>query len=193
MVYIIVAYVLTLFIVTLLIYLKNNITKKLPVLRLSKDGIVFYSKKRHKIVVGIVKILEMNNAVYIKNKNKTIILKNVKNVINKNNYLYFTAKGEVKILFNVKPYFRYFNIKIISPSFDISSQKYDALNSMINNLFSLHKCAELTRYINVITNILNITITDQQVIVGKNKYNLNYTLVYKLNNTYKRVLVNSNV
>ena len=105
--------------------------------------------------------------------------------IKNRNYLYFTALGDVKIIFNTKSFYKYFNIEIKSPIFDLEELKQNAIDEMLNNLFNLNKCNKLKEYLKVVIKILNIHITNDKILVKKNNFNLTFTLIYKLNNTIK--------
>lgn len=187
MLYAIVFYVLTTIIVMLTLNLKKYATKPLPKLKLGKYGIVFYSLSRHKIWVGEVKILQIENNIYLKCNKKVVVVKNVKDVFLRRGYFYFTALGRVKIVFNAKSFYRYFNIEILSNQFDLTAAKAAALNQLANNLFCLQQCQKLKEYLHVVIKILAVRITEKGVYVYRNKFNLNFKLIYKINNTTKIV------
>ena len=189
MIYAIIFYCLTTIIVIIAKNCKNYATKPIHAIKICKFGISFFSNSRHKIKVGQVKMLILNNNVFLKHNNKTIEIRNVKNVFIRNDFIYFSALGDVKILFNAEPIFRYFNIKILSNDFNLEELKLKALFDVLNNLFDLKNCLALKEYLNVVVKILNIKITDEKVIVGQNKFNLSFKLIYNLNNVQKIVNV----
>ena len=165
--------------------MKNFSTKPIKNAKLNKDGISFFSTARYKLRMGEVKILELENAIYLKQNAKTIIIKNANKAIKTKNYLYFSALGDVKIIFNTKSFYKYFNIEIKSPTFDLEELKQNAIEEMLNNLFNLNNCNKLKEYLKVVVKILNIHITNDKILVKKNNFNLTFTLIYKLNNTIK--------
>ncbi len=181
------AYIVGLFLLFFTKKLTNFITKPIKNAKVNKYGISFLSKSRHKIKLKEAKILELENAIYLKQNERTIVIKNVTKPLKTKNYLYFTAMGEVKIIFNTKSFYKYFNIEIKSPTFDLTELKNAAINEMLNNLFNLNNCNELKHYLKIVIEILNIRITDNKVTVKKNDFNLTFTLIYKLNNTIKKI------
>ena len=184
------AYVLGIILLIILLNLKNCLVKPINNAKINKYGIIFYSFARHKIKVGAVKIMEMDKSVYLKRDGKTIILKNVFEPTLRGEYLYFKANGNVKIIFNAKNFYKYFNIEIKSSAFDLTELKQKAIMDILNNLFNLNNCVELKHYLKIITNILNVHITDNKITVKKNKFNLTFQLIYKLNNTIKKININ---
>ena len=170
--------------------LKNFITKPIKNAKVNKYGISFLSTSRHKLRLKDAKILALNNTIYLKSNNKTIVIKNATNPIKTKNFLFFTALGEVKIIFNTKSFYKYFNIEIKSPTFDLTQLKNKAINEMVNNLFNLNNCHELKHYLKIVIDILNIRITDNKITVKKNDFNLTFQLIYKLNNTIKKININ---
>ena len=183
----VIAYTIGLIVFSSALTIKKYSTKPIPPMKLTKYGLIFFSHAHHKIKVGEVKLLQVDNVIYLKSKRKTVVLKNVNDVFLKRGYLYFTAQGVVKIIFNAKSYYKYFNIDIKSSLFDLSTIKNNALNEMLDNLFNLSACGELKRYLKIVIDILNIKITNDKVIVKRNKFNLTFQLIYKLNNVVKKV------
>lgn len=191
MLYAIIFYALTTLIVIFALNRKKYATKEFPPLKMFKYGMCFFSTTRHKIKTGQVKILAINTITYLKTNNKTVVLKNVENVMQKGDYVYFTALGEVKIIFNAKSFYRYFNIKILSQDFDLSQMQSATLRELLDNLFNLQNCERLKEYLNIVIKILNIKITDNKVVIKKNKYNLSFQLIYRLNNINKIINIDS--
>ncbi len=187
MIYAIICYCLTTILFIIAKNCKNYATKLIPEMKICKHGITFFSYCRHKIRVEQTKILILNNNVFLKQNNNTIEIKNVKNVILKKNYIYFSALGNVEVLFNAEPIYRYFNIKILSNDFSLEELKQQALLDIINNLFNLDNCSKLRQYLKIVIKILNISITNNRITVKKNNFNLKFTLIYKINNTIKKI------
>lgn len=192
MLYAIICYAITIIIIIVAKKIKFNATKPFFNLKIGRTGVSFCSTNRHKIKTGPVKILLVENVAYLKQNNKTIILKNVENVVLKNNYVHFSALGKSKIIFNA-PFYRYFNIKIEAISFDLENLKREALNDILNNLFDLKKCEKLKEYLKIVTQILNIKITNDKILVERNKYNLEFKITYKLNNITRVVNVGKTI
>lgn len=192
MLYAIICYILTIIAIIVVKKIKFNATKPFFNLKLTKCGVSFCSTNRHKIKTGEVKILIVENVAYLKQNNKTIILKNVENVELKKDYVYFTALGNCKIIFSA-PFYRYFNIKIEAENFNLEKLKREALNEILNNLFNLKNCAKLKEYLKIVTQILNIKITNNKILVEKNKYNLNFKIIYKLNNITRTINVEKTI
>ena len=173
--------------------MKNFITKPIKNVEVNKNGISFLSTSRHKLKVGDAKLLELKNAIYLKQNAKTIVIKNANRAIKTKNYLYFTALGDVKIIFNTKSFYKYFNIKIKSSSFDLEELKQNAIDEMLNNLFNLNNCSKLKEYLKIVVKILNIHITNDKIFVKRNDFNLTFTLIYKLNNTIKIINIGESI
>jgi len=184
------AYSVSTFSVFLFLYLKAFHTLPLPHLCLTKGGLSFYSTKRHKLKVGDIKIMQLDNVCYLKSANKTVILKNVTKTQLKKGYVYFTSLGEVKVLFNCKLFYKYFNVDICSPKFDLTPLRLEALNEIANNLFSLNNCKKTKRYIFIISKILNIKLEENKIKIKQNKYFLPFKLTYKAKNIVKEVKIN---
>ena len=192
MLYAIISYILTIITIIVAKKAKGNATKPFFNLKICRNGVSFVSKNRHRIRTGTVKILVVENLAYLKRDNKTIILKNVENVIQKKDYVYFTALGNCQIIFNA-PFYRYFNIKIVAENFDLENLKSQALNDILNNLFDLKNSQKLKEYLKIVTQILNINISNNKLSVRKNKYNLNFKIIYKLNNVQRIVNVEKTI
>ncbi len=190
MFFIVSTYFIALVLIFLVIYKLKNKTHPLPNLVLTKCGLIFNSYKRHKIFVGDVKLMQIENCVYLKKGVNTIAIKNVNSICLNNGYLYFNALGKVKILFNCKSYYRLFNINIKSAQFDLYSLKQQALIQLVNNLFDVNNCTLVKRYINAVKSILNISADSNKLEVKQNKYLLPFTITYKIKNTLKVVNIN---
>ncbi len=175
------------FIVCERIRVSNHI---LPDLRLSKTGIIFTSRARHRLPIQDAKIMQINKSVFIKFGNKMITLINVDRVYLKSGFLYFTALGKCRIVFNAKKIYKYFNINIISDKFNIDTLKREAILDMIEHKFKYEECDKLKRFIHIMTKILMIKIEDKKIEVKQNKFHLNYTLEYKLKDKMKVVKIN---
>lgn len=188
--YIVLIYFLILSIVFFLLYKIRFVYNLIPKLCMTKYGLIFHSNKRHRIRVGEVKLLILNNTVYLKRNNRTVVIKSIDRVFLKSGYLYFRALGEVKIIFNCKSFYKYFNILIKSDEFDFNEIKNRALYDMVDYLFSLNECKSLISFLNIVHRILNISINDKNVIVKKNKYNISFSLIYKVNNQLKKININ---
>ncbi len=157
-------------------------------LRLTKNGIKFNSNARHRIKIGKVKIIEIENNIFIKSNNGTIAIKNVCNYFLHKEYLYFTCLGECLIRFNTSEIYKYFNIRIDSNVIDFSSLKQEALMDLVNHIENPMKSEAVRRYIKAIKT-LNITISSAGVKVSKNEYDIKYTLTYKLGNRLMHIIV----
>lgn len=188
--FIVLTYFLILTIVFFLLYKRKFVYKPISRLNMTKYGITFHSNKKHRIRVGNVKFLMLKNTVYLKRNKKTVVIKNIDRVFLKSGFLYFRALGDVKIVFNCKSFYKYFNILIKSNEFDFYQLKNKALLDMIDNLFTLNECKSLVSFLNILHRILNISISDKNVIVKKNKYNISFSLIYKVNNQLKKININ---
>ena len=182
-------YTIVFIIVLYLCRIKRTRYKIFPKLKLNKQGIIFYSKSNHRIKIDNLKFIVVKDMVYIDINANMFILKNVKNVHYYKNYLYFTCLGDCKFYFDTKLIYKYFNIKIESDYLDIENLKQLALLDMINNKFRLNSSRILNKYINVIKNILNINISDKEIVIKENKYRIPFVLIYKVNNKIKKIKV----
>lgn len=161
-----------------------------PMLKLNKNGVSFFSKGTHSIKVDNIKTMLNNSVLYIKIEQKLVIVTNVKNVMIFNNKLYFTSCGETKIIFDCNSFYRYFALKITSHQFCLDDLKQLAIKDLINSNFNLTKAKTTRKYINIIENILNIHISDRQVIIKPNRFKFSFNVTYKVNNKIKRVNIN---
>ena len=187
---ILIAYIVTFYAITKLRKTKRLRCKPFPLLKMKKDGIVFYSHNQHKIKINTNKYLQIGNSVYIKYGRQVVKITNVDRAFVEKNYLYFRCLGKVKISVNCLKFYRYFNIDIVSSKFSLAHQKQVAILNFIEVGFNA-KCAHfLNRYINNIQGVFNIVICSKKVIVKQNKLHLPFVLKYKVNNIIKQVYIN---
>ena len=182
-------YCLTIFLFIIAKQIKNKIIKPILNCRVLKNGVCFFSNKRHKLKVENAKLLMVKDVAFLKNEHKTIAIKNVKDVCLKNDYIYFTGLGNVKIIFNCEKFYRYFNIKIISADFDLKKNKDEAVLDILNHIFCLKNAKKLQKYLKILIFVLKISINEKKVLVRKNKYNLSFKLIYRLNNVLKVISI----
>lgn len=183
-------YFITSFIVFIILLKRKTKYSIVEKFRVLKSGINFFSTKRHRIKISNAKILQIQNIVYLKKDNQTIILKNVDNIYLKEDFLYFDALGNVSILCDLSNIYKYFNLQIYSNQFDFCSIKKQALQDLFNNLFCLNLSEKINRYLKMLKDILNIKITKQGIVVGQNKYYIPLKITYKINNTIKTININ---
>lgn len=183
------SYILTTILVFSLIKKGKYKTKPFPKLKITKNGVFFTSNNKHKIKVKDVRLLIIENTAYLKTNNEIATIHNIDDVFIKDNYLYFKAKGEVKILYNTNEIYRYFNIVIQSNRFNLNKLKQLALLDVLNNVFEVKKSKILKKYLYIIKNILNIDINNKRIEIKPNKFNLSFTLIYKINNKITKVKV----
>lgn len=187
MILIILSYLLTSLVVLYLCKKRRIRYNIFPKLNMTKCGINFFSYSRHRIRIDEKNFMILKDRVYIKTAGNFVILKNVGQIFYHKNYLYFSAMGDCKFFFDCKQIFRQFNILIESEYFDFDQIKQLALLDIINNQFELKKCKILIKYLKLIKHTLNIQITDSEIKVKANKYNIPFTLIYKLNDKIKKV------
>ncbi len=172
--------------------LRNNAKLKIfpfPEFKIKDSGIYFSSNKRHKIYIHNAKFMQVGTNVYLRQGKIYITIQNIDRIFVKDNYLYFTALGEVKILCNMSRVKKYFNIYIKSPQIDVINMQKNAKNSMINHLFNINECDELKQYLKLVKQLLNIKLLSDKLVVGKNRYNIRYTLYYKIHKKIKKLNV----
>ena len=184
------AYLIGSFVVCFFIEKKKQQTLPLPKLAFCKKYIEFYSLNRHKLFVGEVKLMILDNVAYLKQGKKVVVFKNVCKVQTSKGYFYFSGLGNIKIMVNCEHFFRFFNLDIASPKFDLCKLKEEAKLEIVNNLFNLNSCKLTKRYIYLITNILRICINDYKLEIKQNSYNLPFKLKYKINGCVKTIVVN---
>ena len=185
MIWIIVTYLIGMLIVFLVLNFKNR-SREIECLKLDKYGLIFASTKRHKLYVGDVKMLVVENNVYLKKQGKTIVIKNVCDANLKKGWIYFSSLGKVRIVFNAKKFYKYFAVRVQSESFSLNAQKHKAMHDILNNLFEIDRCKELKRYLFIMQKILKIDL-ETGVKVSKNNYNLKFSLLYKFRGQLKKV------
>lgn len=189
MVYVIFAYFFTSLIVLLVIQIKNRKFEPIKNVKLKKYGLVFLSKNRHRIKIDDAKVLKIENNVYLKKNNRTVVIKNIERVVENKNYLYFTGLGQVKIVINCKKFYKYFCVDVTSEDFDINELKQRAIDDIIQHIFDLNECVELIRFLKIMRDVLKINLENNCVKVEKNKYNFSYILTYIVNGKKKFVRV----
>lgn len=187
---IVTAYIVAFCVITKLRQTKRLRCKPFPLLKMQKDGIVFYSHNQHKIKINNNKYLQIGNSVHIKYGRQVVKITNVDRVFFEKNYLYFTCLGKVKINVDCLKFYRYFNIDIISSKFSLNHQKQVAILNFIDVGFNAKYAHFLNRYIKNIQGVLNITIFSTKVVVKQNKLHLPFVLKYKVNKIIKHVYIN---
>ncbi len=181
-----------LLVMTIVMLLRKNIKTKFfpyPELKIKDDGIYFNSTRRHKIYISNAKVMQVGTTVYLKDYKINVTLINVDRIYLKDGNLYFNGLGEVRVLCNMRRVRRYFAIGIKSEQLEFDKMRTKAKMSLINHLFNINECNELKEYLSLITRVLNIRLTDDRVVISKNKYNISYTLYYKINNVIKKVRI----
>ena len=190
MIYSVIAYILAYFLINFIIAKSRWIFHSFPKLKFTKQGIEFVSFKKHRIKLNQCKYVQLNNLVYIKTTNQLIVIKNVDNLFERQDYLYFKALGKVKIVFDFKQEYKYFNLKLSSNKIDINDMWKKAGFDVVENITNLNNAEHYKKYINLLTRILNIEICDDGLKIRKNKFNIPFSVVYKLNGKIKRVNIN---
>lgn len=188
MIYGICAYFLFSVIVVVILNLNRKRHYKIPKARIQKNGLIFYTKKRHRICINNANYLIIGKCVYIKQK-RLIMIKNVENIEQIDDFLYFSGLGVVNYCINLTNYYKYFNIAIDSKSFDVAKQKALAIEGIFSYPFCFEEDEDFERYLWIIETIFNIHVEKDKICVRQNKYNLCYTLSYKVNNKMKRIYV----
>ena len=102
-----------------------------PRLKLTKRGVVFYSKRTHRIRFCNYKNFLLNNVLYLKTDFNLVAISNIKDVKIYNEFLYFTGCGKVEIKFDCNKIFRYFFIDIKSKQFDLNSIQQQSINAIL--------------------------------------------------------------
>ncbi len=183
----IIAYLLVTAVMITLCLIKRKRYSVFPRMRIVKNGIIFSSHLTHRLSIGNYKFTIIKDMVYIKTNSKMVILKNVDDVYFYKNFLYFRALGKCRLICDCSKIYKYFNILIKSDYIDVEKIKQTALNEITNNLFEFEKCKNLIKYLKIIKYILKIEIKDNSIKVGANKYNIPFTLIYKLNDRIKKI------
>ena len=75
MIVIVVSYFVSFAITIVLLSRKKIKAYSFPSLRVGKDGVSFYSWKRHKIKIGSRKLMQVEKVVYVKTTNQMIVIK----------------------------------------------------------------------------------------------------------------------
>lgn len=193
MLFALLAYFLTFYLV---IKIKSKFKHKetsFPFLKFTKTGISFFSYNQHEIKIQNMKTMQIDGLVYLKNGDKLIIISNVKDVKIYEDYLLFTANGETKILFDCKEYYRYFTLDIQSEQFNLNNIKQTAILDIMNNNFDLNSSSLAKRYMNLLKNILNIHIDNEKIVVKPNKFKFSFVVTYKINNKIKQVNIRQRI
>lgn len=164
-----------------------------PKLKTNKNGIQFFSFKKHRLYVERVKIFKIADNYYLKTDKAIIIFKNIKNVVLKNGYMYFKALGEVEINFNFENLYRYFNFNINLKNVDFNNLKQIAILDLMNNGFEVEKSENFKKFLKFIKNILKIEINDKKLTIFSNNLNISYQIVYKCNNKIKKINIQNTI
>lgn len=188
MLFIFPAYLLTITIVLCIFSNKKDHYKSLPKISVKKTGLIFYSFSRHRIKIDDAKVSQLGDTTYLKKERKIVIIKNIDRITTKSGYLYFQAMGNVTIFCDIGDKYKYFNIRIMSNSFNYEALKQKALVEIIDNLFQQNNAKENDRLVKFI-GLLNIKIENDKISIGKNPLRLSYQLVYRLNNKIKKINV----
>lgn len=167
--------------------------KSFPYLKMNKTGITFFSHSEHKIKIQNMKIMQVENNVYLKQGNNLIIITNVSEVKGYEDYLLFTSNGETRILFDCNDYFRYFAINIKSEQFSLDEIKQSAILDLMNNNFDINLSVLAKRYINILKNTLNINFDNKKLIIKPNRFKFSFTVIYKVNNKIKHVNIRQRI
>ena len=183
-------YLMALTLLFIMLNKKNNKIYPLPSVKFKNKKICFGSNKRHKIFVGMCKVLEINNNVFLKQNDKLVKIENVKNAKQKNGWLYFNAVGEVKIFIGNKKWLRYAEMDICSSQFDLTKLKQAAGYELVNNLFDIHACTSLIRYLKFVKQVLKIELTTNGIKVKQNIYGLKFCLDYNFCGKQKHIIFN---
>lgn len=190
MIFIIILYFFSFFLVNTIKNRQRTRYKEFPCLYLKKSGIVFYSKARHMLEVENVKVMQVGKNVYLKKHNNVIILNNIDNLITIQNKMYFTALGKVCVKFNCIDFYRYFNINIQSSKFDLNYLKQQAIKDLFVNLFEINTSLVFLRYLKILRRILNINFNKDKLVIRQNKLHIPFVITYKINNSKKRIYIN---
>ena len=165
--------------------------QELPTMIVVKDGVEFYSKKRHRVKIDNCKYEQMGNNIFIFCNNGGMIeIKNIDNIFKRENYLYFKAKGKVAIYSKISNEYEYFYLNIHSEKFDIQQVKQNALKELVNNFFDLNLSKNAKKYLNILKNVLKITIFENKLTIKQNIFKFPFKIEYIINGKIKRVKLN---
>lgn len=184
--------IIYLLVMTMVLILRGNGKTKFspyPKLKIKDDGISFYSTKRHRLRIGRANVMQVGSTIHLQQDKIYITLVNVDRVYTHDGYMYFNGLGDVRVVCNMRRVKRYFALRIDSDMLEVSAMQERAKVAMINHLFNMNECKELKEYISLISRVLNIRFAEDKIIVSKNKYNIPYTLYYKVHNVIKKVNV----
>lgn len=185
-----ISYLFTISCMFLIIHHIKNRTFPLPKIDVFCGGLKFVSFKRHKIFVGNVKLLKVDECIYLKQRDKIIKISNVKNATIKDGYLSFNANGEVKVSLKNNKWFRYLQMDICSSKFELGELKQNAIAELMNNLFDRPNCIQLKRYIRFLRGVLKIDFSCGQLKVKQNLYHLPFEIKYEMLGKQKCVRFN---
>ena len=186
----ILSYFATIFFVVKIMNKKRVGYSEFPVLKIIKDGITFYSKKRHRLKIENCRYEQMGKILFVVKNGKFMQIKNVDNVIQRGEYLYFQAQGNVEIIckeFEAKEYF-YLTIK--SEKFNIDLLKQKAIIELINNFFNINFCKNAKKYLIIVKKVLKIEIFEKKLIIKQNKLKFPFQIQYSINGKNKTVNLN---
>lgn len=192
MIYAITAYFVVSFATIIILNKSRKSFSRFPKLYLTEFGVEMSTISKHRLFVHNAKIIHVENIVYVKLGTQMFILQNVDNVFLCDEYLYFRGQGRVKIIFNTKKIFKYFDMKIASPVLEFENRKQKVIISILNDLFFWERNKELLNYIRFLRYVLNIKITKNALIVGKNKLNIPFSIEYISAGKRKRIKILSN-
>lgn len=185
-----VAYLISFAIVLIVQRVKRLKVEECPAMKLEKSGIVFNSKKRHKLKIYGAKVMQVANSVYLKKDNRLVQLVNVDEIFLEKDYLYFKALGETKLRFDCEKIYKYFNLKIKSKKIDVEKFKKLAIIDIKNHIFDLKNAKFLKIYVKILKKILNIHIEEEKITIKQNKYKIPFSVLYKSKGVKKRINVN---
>ena len=189
MIWVIFAYIITTIIVLTILRLLRFKHVEIKNAHIFKYGIIFKSTARHRLFVGDAKMLVVENNVYLKLNKKVVVIKRVANAEIKKGYVYFTSLGETKIIVNIKEIYKYFCIVVQSNAFNLQEIRAMAINEMLADVFNFKNGKAVKRYLNIVKNILKIDLQNNCVKVSRNRFNLHFSLIYKLHNKTKKINV----
>ena len=156
-----------------------------------RDGVVFNSYHKHRIYIANANIMQVGTTCYLRQGKTLITINNIDHLYLRDHYLYFQAKGRVEIKVDLSKIGKYFNIYIKSDKLDFDKLQHRAQLSLINHLFNIADSKELREYMLLIRRVLNIKLDKDEVTIQCNKYNIEYTLYYKVHNVIKKINIRS--
>ena len=191
MIFGIIAYFIVVFIVIYVLDFKSESFNQLPTMIVIKNGVGFYSNKRHRIKIDGCRYEQMGNYVFVFSKDGRIIeIKNIDNIFKRDKYLYFNAMGRVEICAKISNEYEYFYLNILSEKFDIQQVKQNALKELVNNFFDLNLSKNAKKYLNILKNVLKITIFEKKLTIKQNIFKFPFKVEYIINGKMKKVKLN---